>query len=194
MRKHSLCPAAILLVLIAAAVFATTAPSIAAQPAAAKNAVDSKVQCDRACLEGVMNRYLDAMVAHNPSQAPLAPDVQYAQDNVRLKIGQALWATATARGKYIHYFADPEQGDVGVITVVYENGIGAILIVRLKVEGGMITQAEQFVAHDPYGAANYEKLGKPDPGMARADSPGPARDARGARSGGVHVLRGPATQ
>ncbi len=164
MRKHSLCPAAILFALIAAAVFTATAPSVAAQPAAAKNAVDSKVQCDRACLEGVMNRYLDAMVAHNPSQAPLAADVQYAQDNVRLKIGQALWATATARGKYIHYFADPEQGDVGVITDVQENGVGAILIVRLKVEGGLITQAEQFVAHDPYGAANYEKLGKPDPG------------------------------
>ncbi|MGO9589333.1 MAG: hypothetical protein ACLP3K_04700 [Candidatus Acidiferrales bacterium] len=164
MRKHSLCPAAILFALIAAAVFTATAPSVAAQPAAAKNAVDSKVQCDRACLEGVMNRYLDAMVAHNPSQAPLAADVQYAQDNVRLKIEQALWATATARGKYIHYFADPEQGDVGVITDVQENGVGAILIVRLKVEGGLITQAEQFVAHDPYGAANYEKLGKPDPG------------------------------
>ena len=164
MRKHSLCPAAILFALIAAAVFTATAPSLAAQPAVATKAVDSKVQCDRACLEGVMNRYLDAMVAHNPSQAPLAPDVQYAQDNVRLKIGQALWATATARGKYIHYFADPEQDDVGVITDVQENGVGAILIVRLKVEGGLITQAEQFVAHDPYGAANYEKLGKPDPG------------------------------
>ena len=164
MRKHSLCPAAILFALIAAAVFTATAPSVAAQPAVATKAVDSKVQCDRACLEGVMNRYLDAMVAHNPSQAPLAPDVQYAQDNVRLKIGQALWATATARGKYIHYFADPEQDDVGVITDVQENGVGAILIVRLKVEGGLITQAEQFVAHDPYGAANYEKLGKPDPG------------------------------
>ncbi|MFZ0980601.1 MAG: hypothetical protein WAN23_14470 [Candidatus Acidiferrales bacterium] len=164
MRKHSLCPAAILFALIAAAVFTATAPSLAAQPAVATKAVDSKVQCDRTCLEGVMNRYLDAMVAHNPSQAPLAPDVQYAQDNVRLKIGQALWATATARGKYIHYFADPEQDDVGVITDVQENGVGAILIVRLKVEGGLITQAEQFVAHDPYGAANYEKLGKPDPG------------------------------
>ena len=134
------------------------------------------------------------MVAHNPSQAPLAPDVQYAQDNVRLKKGQALWATATTRGKYIHYFADPEQGDVGVITDVQENGVGAILIVRLKVEGGIITQAEQFVAHDPYGAANYEKLGKPIPHMAWAISLDQRRDARGARSGGVHVLRGPAAQ
>ena len=164
MIKRSLCPFAIVFVLVATSILAATVSAVAAEPAVATSAVESAAQCDRSCLEGVMNRYLDAMVAHNPSQAPLAPDVEYAQDNVRLKIGQALWASATARGKYIHYFADPERGDVGVITVVYENGVGAILIVRLKVQGGLITQAEQFVAHDPRGAAAYEKLGKPDPG------------------------------
>ena len=47
--------------------------------------------------------------------------------------------------------------------MVYENGVGAILIVRLKVVNELITQAEQFVAHDPYGASDYEKMGKPDP-------------------------------
>ena len=120
--------------------------------------------CDRVCLEGVMNRYLDAMVAHDPSKAPLGPNVKYAQDNVPLKIGQALWASASGLGNYKHFFADPERGDIGVIAVVYENGLGAILIVRLKVADGLITEAEQFVAHDPHGAAEYEKLGKPDPG------------------------------
>jgi len=154
--KRCFYPAAILPALIATFLFVAAAPRASAQP------TESQAACDRACLEGVMNRYLDAMVAHNPSQAPLAPDVKYAQDNVRLKIGQALWASATARGKYIHDFADPEQGDVGAITVIYENGVGAILIVRLKVQGGLITEAEQFVAHDPHGAANYEKMGKPD--------------------------------
>jgi len=120
--------------------------------------------CDRVCLEGVMNRYLDAMVAHDPSKAPLGPNVKYAQDNVPLKIGQALWASASGLGNYKHFFAEPERGDIGVIAVVYENGLGAILIVRLKVADGLITEAEQFVAHDPHGAAEYEKLGKPDPG------------------------------
>ena len=114
------------------------------------------------------------MVAHDPSKAPLAPDVKYSQDNVTLKIGQALWATASARGKYIHYFADPEQGDIGFIGVVYENGVGAILIVRLKVQNGQITEAEQFVAHDPYGAANYEKMGAPDPLWLQPIPDGPA--------------------
>lgn len=123
----------------------------------------ASVSCDRACLEGMMSRYLGAMAAHDPLQAPLAENVEYAQDNVRLKIGQALWATISGLGKYRHYYCDPDQGDVGVITVAYENGVGAILIVRLKVVNHLITQAEQFVAHDPYGASDYEKMGKPDP-------------------------------
>jgi hypothetical protein len=123
----------------------------------------AKQQCDRPCLEAIATQYLDAMVAHDPSRAPLAPQVQYAQDNVRLRIGQALWATASGLGKYRHYFADPERGDIGVVAVAYENGTGVILIVRLRVENGLITEAEQFVAHDPHGAAEYEKAGAPEP-------------------------------
>ncbi|MBZ5501909.1 MAG: hypothetical protein LAN59_06630 [Acidobacteriia bacterium] len=136
----------------------------AASGAAGGDARSRAAQCDRSCLEAMTDRYMDALAAHDPSRAPLSPNVKYAQDNVPLKIGQALWATASGLGAYKHYFADPERGDVGLIRVVYENGVGAILILRLKVENRLITEAEQFVAHDPHGAAAYEKLGKPDPG------------------------------
>jgi hypothetical protein len=143
---------------------AALVPTIPARPASAKAASRSdQPVCDRACLEGIANKYLEAMVAHDPSRAPLSPTVKYAQDNVPLKIGDALWATASGLGNYRHFFADPERGDIGLIGVVYENGTGAILIVRLKVVNDLITEAEQFVAHDPHGAALYEKMGKPDP-------------------------------
>jgi hypothetical protein len=33
--------------------------------------------CDRACLQNMMTRYLDAMVAHAPSQLPLAANVRF---------------------------------------------------------------------------------------------------------------------
>ncbi len=132
--------------------------------AAKSEAQAGATNCDRSCLEGMVDRYLNAMAAHDPSRAPLSPSIRFAQDNVPLKIGDALWATISGVGKYRHYFADPERGDVGLIGVVYENGTGAILILRLKVEHHLITEAEQFVAHDPRGAAAYEKLGKPDPG------------------------------
>jgi len=143
-----------------AMLFVAAAWPVEAQAATAPAA---KPACDRACLEAIASKYLDAMVAHDPSKAPLAPSVQYAQDNVPLKIGQALWATATKRGKYVHYFADPEQGDVGLIGVLYEEDVAGIVIVRLKVVNGQISEAEQFMAHDPHGAALYEKMGAPEP-------------------------------
>jgi hypothetical protein len=138
------------------------AAAVASRTAGAAAAAESAA-CDRACLDDIMDRYLKAMAAHDPSKAPLAPNVEYAQDNVRLKIGQALWATISGLGHYRHDFDDSGEGNVGAITVVYENGVGAILIVRLKVVNHQITEAEQFVAHDPHGAAVYEKMSKPDP-------------------------------
>jgi hypothetical protein len=145
---------------IALIVGATTAfcPTAGAQGTVAPSAT-----CDRGCLEAITNKYLNAMVAHDPSRAPFAPIVKFSQDNVLLKIGEAMWATASGLGTYKHYFADAEHGDAGFIGVVYENGVATIFILRLKVQNQLITEAEQFVAHDPHGAAAYEKSGGPDP-------------------------------
>src|SRR6202034_2683779 len=104
---------------VCAALLATTAAGALAQAAR----MAAKPACDRTCLEGIASKYLDAMVAHDPSRAPLSAAVKYSQDNVPLKTGQALWATTTKRGKYVHYFADPEQGDVGLIGVLYEQDV-----------------------------------------------------------------------
>ena len=36
--------------------------------------------CDRACLEGFVDRYLDAMAARDPKQLPLAANVKYTEN------------------------------------------------------------------------------------------------------------------
>ena len=36
--------------------------------------------CNRACLEGLINQYLDAVVAHDPRRLPLAADVRYTEN------------------------------------------------------------------------------------------------------------------
>jgi hypothetical protein len=110
----------------------------------------------------MIDQYLEALVAHDPARAPLAPDARFAQDNQPLNVGEALWMTASGLGKYRHYFTDPERGDAGLIGVIYENGVGAIIVLHLKVENRQITQAEQWVAHDPAGAAAYEEAGAPE--------------------------------
>ena len=149
--------------LVALAALAVIAVAGHPSRAAAESETGAALQCDRSCLEGIVNRYLDAMVAHDPARAPLSPAIQFAENDQPLKIGEGLWATASGLGTYKHYFSDPEDGQAGFIGNIKENGIGAILILRLKVENQQITEAEQFVARDPNGAALYEKIGKPDP-------------------------------
>src|SRR5215831_6556877 len=43
--------------------------------------------CDRACLKSMITKYVDAMVAHDPSRLPLAVDVRFTEDSQQLKPG-----------------------------------------------------------------------------------------------------------
>src|SRR5689334_14598858 len=66
--------------------------------------------CDRGCLESLVNQYLDAVIAHDPSRLPLSKDVKYTESDQVLDVGDGFWHTATGRGNYGHYFADPVTG------------------------------------------------------------------------------------
>src|ERR1700689_2153175 len=112
--------------------------------------------CNRVCLEGFVNQYLDAMVAHDPSRLPVTPGVKFSEDDVPLKLGEALWRTASGIGTYKLYFADPQTGQVGFMGTMKENGRGVALVMRLKVENGRISEAEQLVLRSEATAANLE--------------------------------------
>ena len=47
--------------------------------------------CDRACLTGMISRYIDALVEHDPSKLPLADHVRFTEDSNALKLGDGLW-------------------------------------------------------------------------------------------------------
>ena len=117
----------------------------------------------RSFLEGIMDKYLDALTAGDPGRAPFTGDAIYAENNQQLKLGDASWQTIDRMGRYRHYFCEPENGRVGVIANAYENGKGCILVVTLILKGRLISAAEQFVSRDPNGAQLYEELGAPDP-------------------------------
>src|SRR5688572_22014737 len=68
-------------------------------------------RCDRACLTGMMTRYLNAMVAHDPAALPVAPTVKFTEDTVQMKLRP-----------YRVDFIDVQQGVAAVHTVVEENG------------------------------------------------------------------------
>src|SRR4051794_34869615 len=76
------------------------APEFAAQ------AKPVPIDCDRACLEGLMEQYLAALVAHDPKRLPLSADVKYTEQEQVMEVGDGFWKTVTARGNYNHHFAD----------------------------------------------------------------------------------------
>lgn len=119
--------------------------------------------CDRACLEGFIDDYLEALVAGDPTRLPLADNVVFAENDQRLELGQGTWRTITGLGNYRHYFADVAAGQAGLITVLEENGTKIIYDLRLAVADGEITEIEGLAIRDPNGAALYEERGAPHP-------------------------------
>src|SRR5476649_1631206 len=80
------------------------------------------LNCDRACLEGVMNQYLAAVVKHSPAGLPISEDVKYTENDQELKVGDGFWKTAEGIGHYQHIFADPEVGQVAMMGTMIEAG------------------------------------------------------------------------
>lgn len=103
------------------------------------------VDCDRACLEGFVNLYLEALVAHDPARLPLTKDARYTENGVELKLGDGMWGPEIKLRNYRFYFADPAAGQVGFFGTLEEHGHPAILGLRLKVEHRRISEMEAFI-------------------------------------------------
>src|SRR5262247_3763622 len=120
------------------------------------------LNCDRACLENVIDQYLKAVVAHDASKLPLSEDVKYSENYQMLKIGDGFWKTAEGLGNYRHIFADPEFGQVAMMGTMREAGTNILLSLRLRVELGRITEVES-VYFKPGGGGpnNIAEMDKP---------------------------------
>lgn len=131
--------------------------------------------CGRACLDGMVDKYIAAMVAHDPQRLPLARRVRFTENGVELRLGDGLWATASAAGHYKLYVPDPRDGQVGFFGTVYENGKPVLLALRLKVDYGLISQVETVVARSrpnrPDAGAVLEKAGHPRPQFTQVIAP-----------------------
>ena len=102
-------------------------------------------KCDRACLGEIMTRYLNAMVAHDPSAIPVAPTVKFTEDSKVIKLGEGVWKTVGKLRPYRLDFIDVPQGVAAVHTVLEENGMPILFTARLKVVDRRITEIESIV-------------------------------------------------
>ena len=145
------------------------------QTTAEEKPQQTAVECDQACLESFADRYIDSMVKHDPSSIPLAEDVKFTENGVELKMGDALWATASANTDYHIYVTDPETGQVGYSGIVEENGTPVLISFRLKISNGKISEIEQIVGRDQ-NFSGVKNLKEPDPIYARVLDPSERTD------------------
>jgi hypothetical protein len=109
------------------------------------------VACNSVCLNGWVDRYLDAMQAHDGSLDLFARDAKLTENGIRLPLGhEGLWHGMTGKGSYRFYVPDVETQQVAFIGTVRENGktttdgtlVG--LALRLKIVDNHITEVEQL--------------------------------------------------
>ncbi|MGD2167636.1 MAG: alpha/beta hydrolase [Gammaproteobacteria bacterium] len=121
--------------------------------------------CARACLIDMADRYLAALASRDPGAAPLSDSIEFVENVTAMRPGEGVWATATrVRDSYRIDVPDPVQGTIGFMTIVdrvtHEGTSPALLAARLKIENGLIVEAEHLIDEVP-DAADPARLAAP---------------------------------
>ena len=148
--------------------------------------------CQRACLEGFIDRYLQAMADNNVDPTLFAPNARFTENGIQLPLGnEGLWATTSGRGQYKFYVPDTETQQVAFLGTVLEQATQSAtgpqrepelvgLALRLRIVDGKITEVEQIAARPdrPLGAGPATPSSNPFPATGAAVEAMGAPDAR----------------
>jgi hypothetical protein len=153
-----------------------------------ESAPQPKITCsDRACLEGYIDKYLDAMLAHDANKTIFAENCKFTENGVQLPLGnEGLWASMVGKGTYKFYVPDLETQQVAFIGTAREEGQKAdkpssvAIALRLKLQNGLITEAEQLVIRPESNLLN--------PNRPPAPSPADSIEKMGAQLGSPHPI------
>jgi hypothetical protein len=110
--------------------------SASAQPASA-------AACDRECLRSTMTTFLYALLEHDASGVPVANGVRVTEDGIEKPLANlGLLRTVTRLRGYRQDILDERAGMAGVHVVVEESGAPVLLVVRLGIVDGEISEIE----------------------------------------------------
>lgn len=118
-------------------------PAIAADVPAASHPV--ALACDRGCLYGLVDQYLDALQHRDATRLPWAHAARYTENNVEMPPGEGVWGTATGLGSYRLRLADAATGQVAVFGEIGEPDGNSAFALRLRILDHRISEAEMLV-------------------------------------------------
>src|ERR1700678_3774007 len=87
---------------------------------ASSSTLAATVECDRACLKSALDQYLNAIVKHDPTAAPLWVGYRQTENAAVVKPGEGIWKTVTSLGKVQRRYFDAETGGAGYFGTINE--------------------------------------------------------------------------
>jgi hypothetical protein len=131
--------------MLAALLGAAAAHFAAQEPAWNASAIK---ECDRACLVGVMDGYMNAIFKHDPKAVPpVSIDVRMTENTGVMDVGEGtLWRSKVEPTSFKVYVADPINGQVAYQARVKVQSRDTLIAVRLRVDRGRISEIEQLWA------------------------------------------------
>ncbi|MEO6080883.1 MAG: hypothetical protein ABIQ86_14100 [Steroidobacteraceae bacterium] len=129
----------------AALLLATFAAATAAQPASAA----ASPTCDRECLRSKVTQLLNALVKHDVSTLPVAPNLRVTEDAVEKPLKSVgLVTSVTGLRGYRQDIIDERAQVAGAHVMVDEGAAPVMLVVRVKVVGDKLTEIELVATHN----------------------------------------------
>jgi hypothetical protein len=129
-------------------------------------AAQGQAACDRACLRGILDQYMNAVVKHDAAAAPLVIGFRQTENAINTRPPNGVWKSVTALGKVQRRYLDAVSGQAAYFGTVEEGESTAIVNVRVRVENRKITEVEWYLAREN------------DPGLS-----GPRQPGRGPANG-----------
>jgi hypothetical protein len=184
MRKRFLSSALIFLLLVGLTSCQNQEPVQSEKPA------EPQVQksCDKECLKGFVDKYMDAMLAKIPSETLFSKECIFTENGVRLPLGEdGLWASMVGKGTYKFYVPDVETSQIGFFGTAREEAQNegdkpspVAIALRLKITDGLISEAEQLVVRPESNLLN--------PGAERGPSSAELIEKMGDELGNPHPI------
>ena len=107
--------------------------------------------CDRACMRGVLDQYLDAVFRHDATRAPLAANARATENAAPLANGAGVWRSVTGYGPVQRRYFDVPEGQAAYFGILNEGASPTVVSLRLKISSRRVTEAEWTIARKDAG-------------------------------------------
>jgi hypothetical protein len=119
-------------------------------------AEETRPDCDRACLQQMLDGYLTAVFKHDPAAAQLSDDHFATEDTVVIPRGEGFWKNVSGIGAAQGRYFDPVNETAAFLGLLKQDGQETITSVRIRVVDHRVSEAEWITGRLGMGGIGSE--------------------------------------